>query len=220
MFQFKPIWITLIYISSLRSSYGFHDDNSLGQFDLKWSGAEYSWPCSTTKALLKNSGKFIVKNNIATRGQIHRDNLFLALPRYKKGIPATLVKTKLRRKACSLTYEPFPCWSMQEEGKCSSLQSVVDLVVDSYDMVWVLDTGVVSTLEDEPVQTCPPKVLAFSAKNGNLLKTITLDELVTKSSRLQYLAVDYGRDGRAFVYISDAYTRAIIVYDVQATKGK
>lgn len=187
--------------------------------DMKWTGADFTWPCSTTKALLKSSGKYITKNNIATRGQIYRDSIFFSLPRYKKGIPATLVKSKLKKGACSVSFEAFPCWTMQEETKCSALQSVVDLVIDNLDILWVLDTGVIHTLEDEPIQTCPPKVLAFNVKNGKLLKTITFDGLINKSSRLQYLAVDYGRDGRAFVYVSDAAARALIVYDVQATKG-
>lgn len=195
------------------------DGKGQSQPDMRWTGAEFTFPCSTTKALLKSSGKFVNKNNIATRGQIYRDTFFFALPRYKKGIPATLVKTKLKKGACSVTFEPFPCWSMQEETKCSALQSVVDLVLDGSDILWVLDTGVVQTLEDEPVQTCPPKVVAFNVRNGKLLKTITFEGLINKSSRLQYLAVDYGRDGRAFVYVSDASARAIIVYDVQASKG-
>lgn len=195
------------------------DGKGQSQPDMRWTGAEFTFPCSTTKALLKSSGKYVNKNNIATRGQIYRDTFFFALPRYKKGIPATLVKTKLKKGACSVTFEPFPCWSMQEETKCSALQSVVDLVLDGSDILWVLDTGVVQTLEDEPIQTCPPKVVAFNVKNGKLLKTITFEGLINKSSRLQYLAVDYGRDGRAFVYVSDASARAIIVYDVQASKG-
>lgn len=219
-------WTVLIVfvLHSSNASHGYGiiqtDDSRNHKPDLKWSGADFVWPCATTKALLKNSGKLITKNNIATRGQIYRDNIFLALPRYKKGIPATLVKTKLKTGACSVSYEPFPCWSLQEEGKCSALQSVVDIVIDGSDIIWVLDTGVVRTLEDDPVITCSPKVLAFNVRNGKLLKTITFDGLVSKSSRLQYLAVDYGVDGRAFVYVSDASARAIIVFDVQAQKGE
>lgn len=187
--------------------------------DLRWTGVEYRWPDAATKALLKNSGKYIPKNNIATRGQIYRDTVFFALPRYRKGIPATLVKTKLKRGACSVSFEPFPCWTMQEEGKCSALQSVVDIALDGQDILWALDTGVVETLEDEPTQNCPPKVLAFNVRTGKLVKTVTFDGLINKSSRLQYLAVDYGRDGRPFIYVSDAAARAIIVYDVQANRG-
>jgi hypothetical protein len=187
--------------------------------DLKWSGADFSWPDGSTKALLKNSGKYVPKSNIATRGQIYRDTVFFALPRYRHGTPATLVKTKLKRGACSVTFEPFPCWSAQEEGKCSALQSVVDIVIDGQDILWALDTGVVNTLEDEPLQHCPAKVLAFNVKTGKLVKTVTFEGLINKSSRLQYLAVDYGKDGRPFVYVSDAAARAIIVYDVQANRG-
>lgn len=187
--------------------------------DIKWNGAEFSFPAGATKALLKNSGKYIPKNIIATRAQISRDNVFFAMPRFRKGVPATLAKAKLRRGACSVTFEPFPCWTMQEEGKCSALQSVVDIVLDGSDILWALDTGVVGTLEDEPVQYCPPKVLAFNVRNGKLVKTVTFDGLINKSSRLQYLAVDYGRDGRPFIYVSDAAARAIIVFDVQAGRG-
>lgn len=210
-----------LHKSSASHGYGIipTDNRGVSHPYIQWTGIDFVFPCSTTKALLKSSGKFITKNNIATRAQIYRDTTFFALPRYKKGIPATLVKTKLKRGACSVSFEPFPCWSMQEESKCSALQSVVDLVLDGTDILWVLDTGVIHTLEDEPLQTCPPKVMAFNVKNGKLIKTITFDGLINKSSRLQYLAVDYGRDGRAFVYVSDASARAIIVYDVQANKG-
>lgn len=213
------LWVH--YSSAHSHGYGIipTDNKTPPQPDMKWTGAEFSFPCGTTKALLKSTGKFTGKNNIATRGQIYRDTIFYALPRYKKGIPATLVKTKLKKGSCSVTFEPFPCWSMQEESKCSALQSVVDLVLDGSDILWVLDTGVIQTLEDEPVQTCPPKVVAFNVRNGKLIKTITFEGLINKSSRLQYLTVDYGRDGRAFVYVSDAAARAIIVYDVQASKG-
>ena len=205
----------------LATSYGSlpTDHNTSPAPDLKWTGADFTFPCPTTRALFKSSGKYVYKANIATRGQLYRDTLFFALPRFKTGVPATLVKTKLRKGACSTTFEPFPCWSMQEEGKCSALQSVVDTVLDANDILWVLDTGIVNTMENQPIQKCPPKVMAFNTRTGKLLKTITLDSLTTKSSRLQYLTVDYGKDGRAFVYVSDASTKALLVYDVQANRG-
>jgi hypothetical protein len=64
-----------------------------------------------------------------------------------QGIPATLVKTKLKRGSeCSITFEPFPCWKLQEEKKCSNLQSAVDLSLDASDVLWVLDSGIVNVL--------------------------------------------------------------------------
>lgn len=48
---------------------------------------------------------------------------------------------------------------------------------------------------------------------------IDLSPLVDISSRLQYMAVDYASDGQVYVYVSDAATRAIIVYNVTADSG-
>ena len=72
---------------------------------------------------------------------------------------------------------------------------------------------------DEPIQKCPPKVIAFNVKTGKMIKTILLDGLTSKTSRLQYLQIDYGRDSRPFIYISDAASRAVLVYDVHANRG-
>lgn len=185
---------------------------------LEWTGGSFEWPCPSTKSLYKSSGKYISKNVIATRAQIVGDDVFVALPRYKSGVPATLARTNFKKGQCSATLKPFPCWASQEEGNCQSLQSVVDIVVDKNDIVWALDVGVVNTLET-PVRKCPPKVVAISAKTGKVLKTIALDELVSPTSRLQYLVVDYAGDNRCYVYISDAAQRSIIVYDVQASRG-
>lgn len=194
------------------------DQQTSPQPCLQWSGGSFEWPCPSTKSLYKSSGKYISKNVIATRAQILNDDVFVALPRYKSGVPATLAKTTLKKGACHTTLTPFPCWSMQEEGNCQALQSVVDLTIDNNDILWVLDVGVVNTLET-PIRKCPPKVVAFSAKTGKVLKVLSLDGLVVPASRLQYIVVDYASDGRCYVYVSDAATRSIIVYDVQASRG-
>lgn len=185
---------------------------------IQWTGGQFEFPCASTKSLFKSSGKYIAKNVIATRAQLIGDTIYLALPRYRKGVPATLVKTTVLPGACSTTFKPYPCWDLQEEGNCKALQSVVDLVVDQNEVLWVLDSGIVNTLET-PVRKCPPKVVAMSVKTGKVLKTVSLEGLTSSSSRLQYLVVDYAPDGGCFIYVSDAANRAIIVYNLQADRG-
>lgn len=185
---------------------------------LQWTGASFKWPCESTKAIFKSSGKYVSKNAIATRSQIYKDEVFLAIPRLRSGIAATLVTTPLKKHSCHATLTPFPCWSMQEVGNCDALQSVVDLFMDPQEILWVLDTGVTSSLE-HPIRRCPPKVIAFDPKTKKVLKKLDLSGLVCAASRLQYLVVDYAPDGRCFVYVSDAATRAILVFDVAAGKG-
>lgn len=87
--------------------------------------------------------------------------------RFKSGIPATLAKVSLKDKNCRANLSAFPSWSLQEEGTCSALQNVVDLYLDPQDILWVLDTGVVNSLE-EPIRKCLPKVVAFNVKTGKV----------------------------------------------------
>ena len=42
---------------------------------------------------------------------------------------------------------------------------------------------------------------------------------MSRASRLQHLVVDYANNGKIYLYVSDAATRAIIVYDVTASRG-
>lgn len=186
--------------------------------NVQWTAGSFQWPCPTTKNMFKSSGRYISKNVIATRAAIYNDDAIVALPRYKQGVPATLAKIQKDEENCEATLVPYPCWSLQEEGTCTALQNVVDLYLDPQNILWVLDTGVVNTL-DQPVRNCPPKVLAINVSTGKLVKTVELTGLTTSTSRLQYVVADYSPDGRVFVYVSDAASRAILVYDVTSGRG-
>lgn len=186
--------------------------------NILWSGGPFDWPCSATKSIFKNSGRYISKNVLATRAAIYKDDAILALPRYKPGVPATLAKVSLKDKNCQASLLPFPCWSLQEEGTCSALQNVVDIYLDPQDVLWALDTGVVNSLE-QPERKCSPKVVALNVKTGKVVKTVDLSGLASSASRLQYVVADYNSDGRVFIYVSDAASRAILVYDVTSGRG-
>lgn len=222
----RPAFVIAILISSC-SCYGptlygnipmTHPEEKSYVPCVEWTGGSFEWPSTQTKSLYKSAGKYIRKNVIATRAQIVGTNVYVALPRYKSGVPATLARTSFEKGTCQAKLTPFPSWSMQEEGHCQSLQSVVDIVADRNNILWALDVGIVNTLET-PLRKCPPKVIAISTKTGKVLKTISFEKLVTPTSRLQYLAVDYQSENHCFLYVSDAAHRSIIVYDVQASRG-
>ncbi|XP_076761600.1 L-dopachrome tautomerase yellow-g [Xylocopa sonorina] len=182
------------------------------------SGLSLDWPCQSTKSIYETSGRYISRNVIATRAQIYKDQAILALPRYKPGVPFTLGIVSLKSQSCEPKVAPFPCWAIQEEGNCQALQSAVDIVLDVQDILWILDIGIVNTLE-QPVRRCPPKVVGVNVKTGKVVKVIDLTTLVDVSSRLQYIAIDYAKDGQVYIYISDAGTGAIIVYNATTDSG-
>lgn len=185
---------------------------------VEWTGGQFDWPNDATKSIYKSSGRYIPKNVIATRAQIYKEDVFVALPRYKPGVPVTLAKVGLKQRGCEAVLTPFPCWSSQEEGDPNAFQSVVDIYLDENHILWVLDTGVVNSLE-QPIRKAPPKVVALNVLTGKKVKTLDLCGLVAQASRLQYLVVEYAPDGRPFVYISDAATRSVLVFDVAGNKG-
>lgn len=52
-----------------------------------------------------------------------------------------------------------------------------------------------------------------------VVKIVDLSGLTNTASRLQYVVADYNSDGRVFIYVSDAASRAILVYDVTSGRG-
>ncbi|KAG8240122.1 hypothetical protein J437_LFUL007299 [Ladona fulva] len=189
------------------------------QEEVTWEGAYFDWPCNTIKKLFERNGKYNSRNVIATRFGIVKDQGILALPRFHPGNPVTLGKISLKNSACDPIIKPFPCWSFQEEGDCAALQNVVDIYVDVNEIVWALDIGVVNTLEEQPIRHCSPKVVGICSKSGKVFKSIDLANLVCPDSRLQYVVADVAEDGRTYLYISDAATRSLIVYDVHGSRG-
>lgn len=147
---------------------GCVDRQLLPELSFTLSGQNLEWPCASTRNIYETSGRYIQRNVIATRTQIYKDEAIVAFPRYKPGVPFTLGVVSLKSKGCTgATASPFPCWSIQEEGNCDALQSAVDIVLDVQDILWVLDAGIVNTLE-QPVRRCAPKVVAINVKTGKV----------------------------------------------------
>lgn len=209
------IFLLIAYLTTVQSTC---DKNLIPDLSFKLSGFNIAFPCPSTKAIYRSTNRYVPKSVIATRLQIAGSDAILAIPRYKHGVPFTLGKVSLKTKGCKATMTPFPCWAINEEGNCNALQSVVDMVLDPMDVLWVLDVGIVNTLE-QPVLRCPPKIVGVNVKSGIVMKIIDLAPFATSLSRLQYILVDYLPDGRAVAFVTDAGMGGIVVYDVIADKG-
>lgn len=106
------------------------DKNPLAALTFQLSGNNLHWPCESTKSIYVQSGRYVPRNVIVTRAQLRRDDAYVALPRYKQGVPFTLGRVHLKKGQSVAKIAPYPCWAIQEEGNCQALQSVVDIVVD------------------------------------------------------------------------------------------
>ncbi|XP_019770224.2 major royal jelly protein 1-like [Dendroctonus ponderosae] len=191
---------------------------NIAALGLKVSGTNLLFPSGSTKSIYTSIGRYIPKNVIATRLQIYKDNAFVALPRYRQGVPYTVARFNLSSGCSKARLEPYPSWSIQEEGNCEAFQNAIDLVVDPVERMWILDLGICNTLE-QPVKRCDPKVWCLNLITSELVKAVNLKLFVTAESRLQYLQVDYNSSGTPFLYVSDAGTGALIVINVITGSG-
>ncbi|VVC35615.1 Six-bladed beta-propeller, TolB-like,Major royal jelly protein/protein yellow [Cinara cedri] len=183
------------------------------------SGQNLEWPCASTKTAFADTGRYVAKNIIATRVQVWADRAFVLTPRFRSGVPFTVSAVRLDcRDRCWPVLSPYPCWSVHEDGGPSAVRNAVDMYLDPKGVLWLLDDGLVNTVE-QPARRTQPKILAVDVKTDKVVMRIDLSSLVCAASRLNYITTDYGDDGRAFVYVSDAATRAVIVWDVTAGRG-
>lgn len=106
------------------------DNSIVPELTFRMGGNHLEWPCQATKNIYASSGRYTPKNIIATRAQIYRDSAFVAMPRYRPGVPFTLGKIDLRKGKCAVSLAAYPCWASQEEGNCQALQNVVDIYLD------------------------------------------------------------------------------------------
>lgn len=93
--------------------------------------------------------------------------MYVAFPRLRPGVAATLARAPLLSLHHEPVFEPFPSWEAQAEGDCQALQSVVDLSLDRKDVLWVLDSGVTQALEN-PERQCAPKAVAYDLLTGKV----------------------------------------------------
>lgn len=132
--------ILLITMSLVTVTVADCDNPIVRDLTFRLGGNNLNWPCHATQNIYTNSGRYIPKNIIATRSQIYRDSAFVAIPRYRNGVPFTLGRVDLRKGKCSVPIAPYPCMESQEEGNCQALQNVVDIFLDRQVCIFSLFT--------------------------------------------------------------------------------
>jgi hypothetical protein len=108
----------------------------------QWTVLNYTWDATHRHDEYVRSKKFIPQNcamagiNVDKAGAI-----YVTVPRWRSGVPATLNKLEVLPGATEYTLTPYPSWDMQVEGKEGDLQSCQSMTIDSQGRMWVIETG-------------------------------------------------------------------------------
>lgn len=182
------------------------------------SGANVGWPNPKVRRENIACGRFKVTDIIQTRFQMFGSRAIILQPKLKPGVPFSVGQISLNPNKWNPRIDPFPSWSLHDPSSCDSIVNAVDIYLDSRGILWILDVGIINTLA-EPEKKCGPKVIGIDCESGNISSVIELCSLLVATSRLQYLVVDYSGGGKAVVMISDAGSRAILVWKTETNEG-
>ncbi|XP_050433935.1 protein yellow-like [Adelges cooleyi] len=127
---------------------------------------------------------YIPENNLVHRLRIWNNTLYMAVPRFRPGVPATLCRSSRG------AIQPFPLLGMQQVGVCFGLQNVKDIEVDHVGRLWALDVGKVYDMYLAN-HTCDPKLVVIDLSTGWIVRSSVLPStMYTVQSVLSGLTVD------------------------------
>ncbi|XP_031781920.1 yellow-h isoform X3 [Nasonia vitripennis] len=180
-----------------------------------WKTIDYEFDSDEDRNSLIYSGTFIPENNLPLGLEIWKDKIFVSMPRWKKGIPATLATIPTKSHDKSPKLKPYPDWRWHHLGNCQGLTSVFRMQIDECDRLWVLDSGKID-ITDDPLQICPPTIFVFDLYTDELIRAYTLPhDQIKEDSLYSNIVVDVrnGDCDRAVAYAADVWRFGLIVYD-------
>ncbi|KAF7995921.1 hypothetical protein HCN44_007028 [Aphidius gifuensis] len=168
------------------------------------------------------------RNNIVPTGiEVSWNKIFIATPRLKSGVPSTISFISRNKKSNNgQKLEAYPNWSYHQAGKnnfsCTGLISVYRMRLDSCNRIWILDSGINTSIDDFQ-SVCPPKILIFDLKTDQLVRQINFQkDAVRLNSLFTNLIIDETDANTCddvFVYISDTTGPGLVVLDGRNDKS-
>lgn len=142
----------------------------------------------------------VPENNVVHRIKIWNDTMYMAVPRFRRGVPATLCSKSVRARDGGVAVRPYPSSGLQTVGNCFALQNVRDIEFDHLGQLWSLDAGRVYDLEpvaaaadqDKDRVACDPKLFVVDvAAGGAIVRSAVVPAgLYTTRSVFSGIAID------------------------------
>lgn len=167
------------------------------QLLLSWNRLDWAFPNQDMKSRFETNQYW--KHAIPTGIKTDRNRtIYAAVPRWAKGIPATMNYITLENGNPIL--HAFPNWEWNRAGNVDVLQSVMGYEIDEYNRMWILDQGKIAYAPSEPGSQ---KLILWDLNSGKLLDYVRIpDEIAPyRTSFLNDIVVD---NKNGFAYITDS----------------
>lgn len=187
----------------------------------EWVSLNFTWDASHQYSEYISTGKFKPTNCVLAGIKVDKhESVYVTVPRWLDGVPATL--NKLIKVGDEYLLSPYPSWNMQAVGVKDNLQNCQSMTIDSkgnmyvievgrrnfYDAnpanavagapgVWIIntETGVIDTKYYFPPDIAPP--------NNSFVNDIVIDEV----NQVAYLTDAWGTGGLIIYKYKDNTSR-------------
>lgn len=197
----------------------------------QWKSLDYPFSSPKEREEAIASGRFIPENNIPLDMDVDynsnplRSRVFVTIPRFIEGIPATLGTISTQQGPSGPLIEPYPNAAIQsnpDNTRCDGIVSVFRTKIDECNRLWIVDTGKVGDR-----RICLPKIIAFDLRTDQMIHRyeIPASQLVCDVSLLVSIIVDVrdppprGTCSNTMAYVADVTGNGLIVYDMARGKS-
>ncbi|CAK1554521.1 unnamed protein product [Leptosia nina] len=180
----------------------------------EWKELDFAYPTPEARQAALDSGAFVPGNTIPMGLEVHGQKLFITVPRWRNGVPASLTYIDLKDNSTnSPVLIPYPNWEAHDllKGK-PEIVSPFRVRADKCNRLWVLDNGKIGSLENDTVKY-PPALLIYDLLNDNLLRKYSFpDDQVKEDSGFANIAVEDTDCEDTYAYSGDLGKAGIVVY--------
>ncbi|ETN67900.1 yellow protein precursor [Anopheles darlingi] len=182
----------------------------------QWNQIDFEFSSDTERQEALASGRYIPENVIPVGLEVYKKRLFLTLPRWKQGIPASLAYINLNETTTqSPRLYPYPNWSAHRRLSENDAQEIVSpfrIRADRCGRLWVLDTGVDELLGNTTV-FAPTSLLVYDLTSDNLLRRYQFpSDHLKENSFYANIAVEDAVCDDTFAYAADLGSPGLVVY--------
>uniref|UniRef100_A0A6E8W0Q4 Protein yellow n=1 Tax=Anopheles coluzzii TaxID=1518534 RepID=A0A6E8W0Q4_ANOCL len=182
----------------------------------QWKDIDFEFSSETERQEAIASKSYIAENVIPVGLEVYKKRLFLTLPRWKEGIPASLAYININETTTqSPRLHPYPSWSAHRrtsETEAPEIVSPFRIRADRCGRLWVLDTGVEELLGNTTV-TSPTSLLVYDLHNDNLLRRYKFPaDHLKENSFYANIAVEDNDCDDTYAYAADLGSPGLVVY--------
>ncbi|KAK7868092.1 hypothetical protein R5R35_005542 [Gryllus longicercus] len=196
---------------------------------LAWKQVSFAFADDAARSRALDSGDFVPEHNAPLGLDVSGDRLFVTVPRWRKGVAATLnvihlddAMLRSDGPPAAPLLQPYPSWeanTLPAEGEgegaaAGKLLSVFRVRADPCGRLWALDTGL-DDLLGSTRRVAPARLVVIDLASDRVVREYALPDADLKpDSFWAHIAVDVTNAtcDDAFAYLSDVGAQGLVVY--------